>query len=76
MQVFKTFFKISLRFLPSTVIYVIIFGVLSMILPNTVQNNSSQTFTATKLKIAVIDNTGNILMDNMKKARILINQRN
>ncbi len=61
MQVFKTFFKISLRFLPSTIIYVIIFGVLSMILPNTVQNSSSQTFTATRLKIAVIDNDNSTL---------------
>lgn len=65
MQVFKTFFKISLRFLPSTVIYVIIFGVLSMILPNTVQNNSSQTFTATKLKIAVIDNDNSTLSQGL-----------
>lgn len=65
MQVFKTFFKISLRFLPSTIIYVIIFGVLSMILPNTVQNSSSQNFTSTKIKIAVIDNDDSTLSQGL-----------
>lgn len=65
MQVFKTFFKISLRFLPSTIVYIIIFGVLSMVLPNTVQSSSAQTFKATKLKIAVIDNDNSTISQGL-----------
>lgn len=61
MQVFKTFFKISLRFLPSTIIYIIIFGVLSVILPNIQNNTSNKTFEAQKLNIAVIDRDNSTL---------------
>ena len=55
MQVFKTFFKISLRFFPSTIVYIVIFGVLSFILPNTTHKNTNQSFKAEQIKIAVID---------------------
>ncbi len=65
MQVFKTFFKISLRFLPSVIIYIVIFGILSMVLPNTVQNSNEKTFTAAKLKIAVIDNDNSTISQGL-----------
>ncbi len=56
MQVFKTFFKISLRFLPSTIVYIVIYGVLSLVLPNIQGKNSTLVFEAEKINVAVIDN--------------------
>lgn len=61
MQVFKTFFKISLRFLPSTIIYIVIYGVLSLVLPNVQSKNSTLIFEAEKINVAVIDNDNSTL---------------
>ena len=61
MQVFKTFFKISLRFLPSTIVYIVIYGVLSLVLPNVQGKSANMIFEAEKINVAVIDNDNSAL---------------
>ena len=61
MQVFKTFFKISLRFLPSTIVYIVIYGVLSLVLPNVQGKSANMIFEAEKINVAVIDNDNSTL---------------
>lgn len=65
MQVFKTFFKISLRFLPSTIIYIVIYGVLSLVLPNVQSKSSSLIYEAEQINVAVIDNDNSTLSKSL-----------
>ena len=56
MQVYKTFFKISLRFFSSTIIYLVIYAVLALVIPNTNKSDAGALdFKAEKINIAVID---------------------
>ena len=60
MQVYKTFFKISLRFFSTTIIYLIIYGILALVIPNANKaDGGALDFQAEKVDIAVInfDNT-------------------
>ena len=65
MQVFKTFFKISLRFLPSTIIYIVIYGILSLVLPNVQNNNTNLIYEAEKINVAVIDNDNSTISKSL-----------
>lgn len=57
MQVYKTFFKISLRFFSATIIYLVIYSVLSIAIPkSTNSDGGALDFTASKVDIAVVDN--------------------
>ncbi len=56
MQVYKTFFKISLRFFSSTIIYLVIYAVLAFVIPATNKSDAGALdFKAEKIDIAVID---------------------
>ena len=56
MQVYKTFFKISLRFFSSTIIYLVIYAVLALVIPNTNKaDGGALDFVEEKVNIAVID---------------------
>lgn len=63
MQVFKAFFKIAKKQLPSASIYLVIFLVLAIALGNMGSSNSTKSFTATALDIAVDNQDKGILGD-------------
>lgn len=56
MQVYKTFFKISMRFFSATIIYLVIYSVLSIVIPKSTQSDGGALdFKSNKVNIAVID---------------------
>lgn len=56
MQVYKTFFKISLRFFSATIIYLVIYSVLSIAIPKSNKtDDGALEFTGSQVDIAVID---------------------
>ena len=56
MQVYKTFFKISLRFFSATIIYLVIYSVLSIAIPKSTQSDGGALeFNSSKVDIAVVD---------------------
>ena len=64
MQVYKTFFKISLRFFSATIIYLVIYSVLSIAIPKSNKtDDGALEFTGSKVDIAVID------MDNSELSK-------
>lgn len=56
MTVFKTYFKIFKRFLPTVFIYAAIFSILALMIPS---SNKSTDFTASKPRIVVVNNDSN-----------------
>jgi ABC-2 type transport system permease protein len=56
MTVFKTYFKIFKRFLPTVFMYTVIFLILALMIP---VSNRTADFTASKPRIAVINNDSN-----------------
>lgn len=66
MQVYKTFFKISLRFFSSTIVYLIIYGVLALVIPNANKaDGGALDFEAEKVDIAVIDRDNSELSNDL-----------
>jgi ABC-2 type transport system permease protein len=66
MHVYKTFFKISLRFFSSTIIYLIIYGVLAFVIPSTNKSDAGALdFEAEKISIAVIDRDETVLSQDL-----------
>lgn len=66
MQVYKTFFKISLRFFSSTILYLVIYAVLAFVIPSTNKSDAGALdFEAEKVSIAVIDRDNSELSKNM-----------
>ena len=56
MQVYKTFFKISLRFFSATIIYLVIYSILSIAIPKSTQSDGGALeFNSSKVDIAVVD---------------------
>lgn len=67
MQVFKAFYKSLRRQITSVLLYVIAFAAISVIMANTMSENTDTLFTAKKLTIAVFDH------DNTDESRVLYN---
>ena len=57
MQVFKAFYKSLRRQITSVLLYVIAFAAISVIMANTMSENTDTLFTAKRLTVAVFDMT-------------------
>ena len=67
MQVFKAFYKSLRRQITSVLLYVIAFAAISVIMANTMSENTDTLFTAKRLTVAVFDH------DNTDESRVLYN---
>ena len=67
MQVFKAFYKSLRRQITSVLLYVIAFAAISVIMANTMSENTDNLFTAKRLTVAVFDH------DNTDESRVLYN---
>lgn len=67
MQVFKAFYKSLRRQITSVLLYVIAFAAISVIMANTMSENTDTLFTAKRLTVAVFDH------DNTAESRVLYN---
>lgn len=65
MQVFKTFFKIVLKNLGTSLIYLVIFTMLAVFLANSSANEEEKTYSSEKIDIAVFDRDNSILSNSL-----------